>query len=82
MSARGRSRIEPRLLSREDAAAYCGLSVPTFEAECTVIPIKIRTRKLYDRLLIDLWIDSRGPAQPELKTGKEWLRLLDDADAR
>ena len=81
MSSQGRVRIEPRLLSREQAANYCGLSLPTFQAECPVIPIKIRTRILYDRQEIDRWIDSKGPAQPELPTGKDWLRLLDNADA-
>lgn len=65
MVSRAGLQLEPRLLSRELAAGYCSLSVPTFEAECPVIPVRIRTRVLYDRLALDRWLDSLGPKQPE-----------------
>lgn len=72
--------IAPRLLSADAAADYCGISAPTFKAECPVIPIKIRTRVLYDRHEIDRWIDSRLPSQPKLSRDK-WLKRLEDVDA-
>jgi hypothetical protein len=81
MTARTRARIEPRLLSQGEAASYCGVSVPTFTSEFTVPPIKIRSRILYDRVLIDKWIDARSTAATEPKPHKTWLEQLDNADA-
>lgn len=72
--------LEPRLLSRELAAAYCSLSLPTFEGVCPVIPVKIRSRVLYDRLALDRWLDSLGPEQPKFDKDS-YLRRLDDAHA-
>lgn len=72
--------IEPRLLSRELAAAYCGLSLPTFESECPVSPIRIRSRVLYDRAAIDRWLDSLSPAA--VNPANNWLDRMDHADAR
>ena len=72
---------EPRLLSREEAATYCGLSIPTFMSACPVIPIKIRTRVLYDRRAVDAWLDTLSANQPQSSSREEWLRRLDDADA-
>lgn len=76
-----RAAIEPRLLSREQAAGYCGLSIPTFEGECPVNPVHIRSRVLYDRAALDRWLDSLSPAPANPGQGK-WLERLDDADAR
>lgn len=72
--------IQPRLLSRDEAATYCGVSVPTFVAECPVIPLKIRNRVLYDRKAIDLWLDSKLPAQPTLGE-TDWAGRLDGGHA-
>ena len=58
MMPRTRLPLEPRLLSRELAAAYCGLSVPTFETTCPVRAVRFRSRVLYDRRAIDRWLDS------------------------
>lgn len=82
MSARIRLPLQPRLLSKELAAAYCGLSVPIFETECPVVPIRVRRRVLFDRVLIDQWIDSRSTDQVELRSGKDWLGLLENADGQ
>jgi hypothetical protein len=82
MSRRPAHEIEPRLLSRDMAARYCGLSVPIFESECPVIPVRIRTRVLYDRAAIDAWLDSLTPKPAQSSPGDRWLGKLDDADAR
>lgn len=74
--------IEPRLLSSEQAARYCGVSVPTFEGWCPVKPIRERNRVLYDRVKIDRWLDSIsgiGPDSPPAR--KNWAALLGNADA-
>lgn len=81
MTARARQSVEPRLLSREQAAAYCGVSVPLFTSQCPVIPLKLRSRVLYDRTQIDRWLDTLSAHQPELPKGKDWLRRLDYAHA-
>lgn len=76
-----RTIIEPRLLGCDAAASYCGLSVPTFRAACEVIPIKIRSRILYDRRAIDLWIDSLSSQGPHSASHEELLGRLDRAYA-
>lgn len=73
-------KLEPRLLAQADAAAYCGIGVELLKAECPVIPIKIRSRVLYDRQALDRWIDARAVTTPE--SGPEhWLGQLDNAHA-
>lgn len=81
MSARARQVVEPRLLGREAAADYCSLSVPVFTSACPVVPIKIRSRVLYDRQKIDEWVDALSGSKPKLVPREELLRRLDDADA-
>lgn len=81
MSRRVKTTAEPRLLSRDQAAFYCGLSAPTFAGACPVIPIKIRTRVLYDRQLVDQWIDSLSTTQPQSTSQHEVLKRLDYAYA-
>lgn len=78
MSAR--PKVEPRLLSQAEAAAYCGIGVELLKAECPVIPIKIRSRVLYDRQALDRWIDARAVTTPE-SGQKHWLGQLDNAHA-
>lgn len=75
-----RAKIEPRLLSQIEAATYCGVGVELLKAECPVIPIKIRSRVLYDRQALDRWIDARAVTTPE--SGQQhWLGQLDNAHA-
>lgn len=81
MTARARQVPAQRLLSLEEAASYCGMSGPTFASECPVIPIKIRTRVLYDREQIDRWIDSLAPDRPLSPSHEELLGRLDHAHA-
>lgn len=74
MTKRTAAEVEPRLLSREQAARYTGVSIPTFEATCPVKPIGIRSRVLYDRKALDRWIDDLGGHQPLVKPELRWNR--------
>lgn len=48
----------PRLLSRDEAAAYCGVSPNMFEEHVGVPSIKaFGARRLWDRIALDLWLD-------------------------
>lgn len=51
--------MTPRLLSREEAATYCGVSPHHFEDTIgkAVSPIQVGRRVLWDREAIDRWID-------------------------
>ena len=69
--------IAPRLLTREQAAAYCGVSVPTFMATCPVEPIALGDRKRlsrYDIHALDQWINEIGCGRPSCR--KDWLNAL------
>ena len=51
--------LSPRLLSREQAAAYCGVS-PTHFTETIgteVRPVRVRSAVRWDRVALDRWID-------------------------
>lgn len=51
-------RIEPRLLSRREAAAYCGVGCELFEQTVPVPAIRcFGNRKLWDRRVLDRWLD-------------------------
>jgi hypothetical protein len=51
--------LPPRMLSKEQAAAYCGVSPPVFEQACPVKPIQLLERILrYDRFALDQWMNS------------------------
>jgi hypothetical protein len=72
--------IVPRLLNRQQAAGYCGVSVPTFDGICPVKAIELGNGKRlerFDRLLLDKWIDSLTAAQ--LPIGRDWLAELGNA---
>jgi len=49
----------PRLLSRQQAAAYCGLSPETFDdyRRRGIVPGPISGTNRWDRKLIDVWLD-------------------------
>jgi hypothetical protein len=56
-----KSTVVPRLLTRQQAAAYCGVSVPIFEGICPVNAIALgngKRLKRFDRVSLDRWIDS------------------------
>jgi hypothetical protein len=75
------ARIAPRLLTREQAAVYCGMSVPTLTLHCPVKPIALGNSKRlerYDVRRLDEWIDTfDGGGAPH---GKDWLAALDGED--
>ncbi len=53
--------MRPRLLTREQAAIYCGVSGPTFSVHCPVRPISLGPGKRlerYDIHSLDRWIDT------------------------
>ena len=53
----------PRLLTRGDAAAYCSVSVPTFERICSIAPVSLVKNNprlvRFDIRDIDSWIESK-----------------------
>jgi|tagenome__1003787_1003787.scaffolds.fasta_scaffold19635211_2 hypothetical protein len=67
----------PRLLKKQQAAAYCGVSIPTFAAVCPVTPIALGVGKRlerYDIRDLDEWIERlKGNCSDE---AKDWLSLL------
>lgn len=72
------SAVAPRLLTKSQAAAYCGLSVSTFGGVCPVRAIAlgegVRMHR-YDVREIDAWIDSFKSERP---SGTSILRELLD----
>lgn len=77
--------IEPRLLSREDAASYCGLSPDGFDdwRRRGLIPGPINGTRRWDRKALDLAIDKASgikaePGEPRgLSALEEWRRERD-----
>jgi hypothetical protein len=71
----------PRLLTREQAAAYCGVSVATLVNVCPVKPIALGDSKRlerYDVQSLDAWID--GFRSDLARSGEDWLAALDRND--
>lgn len=63
----------PRLLDRRDAAEYCGVSVNHFLTYCPVTPVGLGSKKLWDRYVIDNWLDRLNSAADNRITAEEWL---------
>ncbi|MDA9510930.1 hypothetical protein XI09_41005 [Bradyrhizobium sp. CCBAU 11386] len=58
----------PAALRLDQAAAYCGLSVPTFSAVCPVKPIEFTQSsrgQRYLRARLDAWLASLDKNDPE-----------------
>ena len=75
--------IVPRLLTRQQAAAYCGISVPTFVGVCPIKAVALGNSKRlerFDRYSLDNWINSLTAAQ--IPIGKDWLSELGNSDDR
>lgn len=64
----------PRLLSREMAAAYVGVSPNAFDA-FRIPALKIGTRRLYDRIALDQWVDDRIDA-PQNDGSQSWMERV------
>jgi len=73
--------IAPRLLTREQAAAYCGLSVHGFSewVKSGKLPGPIRGTLRWDRKAIDAAIDQASGLNPSIGTTAydEWKALRD-----
>jgi hypothetical protein len=71
--------LTPRLLSRELAAEYCGVSVGLFDETIgkKVPPIELNTRKLWDVRALDHYLDQQsGLAPPALRPIEEGIAQL------
>lgn len=51
----------PRLLSRDQAAAYLGVTAPTLDG-LAIHSQKVGRRRLYDRQILDRWADGLSHA--------------------
>jgi hypothetical protein len=75
--------VVPRLLTRHQAAAYCGVSIHTFVGVCPIKAVALGNGKRlerFDRISLDRWIDSlTSTHQP---VGKDWLSELGNNDDR
>jgi predicted DNA-binding transcriptional regulator AlpA len=67
------------LLTSEEAADYCGVSVNTFKAHVKVAPVKIGSSVRYDRRELDRWAANQNRSEP--LTGDDWLERLDAGGA-
>jgi hypothetical protein len=66
--------LPPRLLTREQAAEYCGVSPNHFDQHCDVQPIRFGRRALFDRMALDEWIDKLQGRGERSQPGKKGLR--------
>jgi hypothetical protein len=67
-----------RLLTRTQAASYCGVSVATFRMLCPVRPIALgKSKRLqrFDVVALDQWIDEMST--DGAASGKDWLAEMD-----
>jgi hypothetical protein len=63
------------MLTKEQAAAYCGISVPVFVRRCPVVPVSMgddMRLNRYDVKLLDAWLDGFGPGV-SASTDDFWL---------
>lgn len=75
--------MTPRLLGREAAAAYCGMSADTFETAVPVRPIALSVRRrLWDVKALDRWLDQQSGLVEALAPTEDWLGRLRDDRAR
>jgi len=64
-----------RMLTEQEAAAYCGVSVNTFKARVKIPPVRIGNCVRYDVRALDEWADSQGGNRE--MTADDWLERLD-----
>ena len=78
-----RREIEPRLLTKEQAASYCGVSAPVFSDRCPVAPVALgegeRLRR-WDRAALDAWIDSLSGTREVSEI--DWIERVVKRDGR
>ena len=72
--------LVPRLLTAEQAAAYCGVGRENFEARVGIAPLRVfGHRILYDRIALDRWLDREsGIAEDEAEDRRvDWAKVLE-----
>ena len=70
----------PRLLTPDQAAAYCNVGRENFEARVGVPPLRLfGNRNLYDRAALDRWLDQQsGIAADEAEDKRvDWAKVLE-----
>lgn len=69
--------LVPRLLTAEQAAAYCGVGRDNFEARVGVSPLRcFGNRILYDRVALDRWLDQQSGLAIVEAEREDWLKHL------
>ncbi len=72
------AKMPPRLLTKAEAASYCGVSLGVFLTLCPVRPTALGSDKRlerYDGVALNKWIDELGSGSEKL--GNDWLAALD-----
>ena len=71
--------MTPRLLSRDAAAAYCGVTAETFEQHVRphIQPVEIGARRLWDVKALDHWLDRQSGLVERLRPADQWLGDLE-----
>jgi len=72
--------MTPRLLSRDGAAAYCGMSPNHFEEHVAraVPPLQFGRRCLWDVKALDRWLDQQSGLAHAARSVDEWAGMLGD----
>ena len=73
------NKLAPRLLTRRQAAAYCGASIPTFNkwVLAGVLPQSVSITNRWDRLALDAELNKRsgiGDNSPKESAFDRWER--------
>jgi hypothetical protein len=71
-------KLSPRLLTKAEAASYCGVSLGAFSTLCPVGPIALGADKRlerYDIVALNEWID--GLSKKGSACSGDWLELMD-----
>ena len=74
--------MTPRLLSRDGAAAYCGMSPNHFDEHVApaVRPLQFGRRSLWDIKALDHWLDQRSGISHAPRSVDEWAGMLGEND--
>lgn len=74
--------MTPRLLCKQAAAAYLGVTADAFEKHVRphVGPVEIGARCLWDVRALDRWLDQQSGLVDALRPVEEWLAGLGDHD--
>jgi len=71
------------MLTRQQAATYCGVSVAKFSLVCPVSPVALgegKRMERYDIRSLDAWLDKLGDGGASLDN--DWLAKLDSEHDR